>query len=67
MPRQLLDEARIHPAIRARIAAHHAPRDAMRNFLNSHWKVILAILLAIVLALNAGAYLLREWTVARHG
>ncbi len=24
MPRQLLDEARIHPAIRARIAAHHA-------------------------------------------
>ena len=24
MPRNLLDEARIHPAIRARIAAHHA-------------------------------------------
>ena len=28
-----------------------APCDAMRNFLQSHWKVILAILLAIVLAL----------------
>ncbi len=25
------------------------------------------VLLAIVLALNAGAYLLREWTVVRHG